>query len=63
MPNGSKKAIEYIKKNISEERINKSVEKILKFKYTYLKDYKTLDKSYLNNKEHQDIINKINVND
>ncbi len=62
MPNGSKKAIEYIKKNISEERINKSVEKILKFKYTYLKDYKTLDKSYLNNKEHQDIINKINVN-
>lgn len=62
MPNGSKKAIEYIKKNISEERINKSVEKILKFKYTYLKDYKTLDKSYLNSKEHQDIINKINVN-
>ena len=62
MPNGSKKAIEYIKKNISEERINKSVEKILKFKYTYLKDYKTLDKSYLNSKEHQDIINKISVN-
>ena len=62
MPNGSKKAIEYIKKNISEERINKSVEKILKFKYTYLKDYKTLDKSYLNNKEHQDIISKIPVN-
>ena len=62
MPNGSKKAIEYIKKNISEERINKSVEKILKFKYTYLKDYKTLDKSYLNSKEHQDIINKIPVN-
>lgn len=63
MPNGSKKTIEYIKKNISEERINKSVEKILKFKYTYLKDYKTLDKSYLNSKEHQDIISKINVND
>lgn len=62
MPNGSKKAIEYIKKNISEERINKSVEKILKFKYTYLKDYKTLDKSYLNSKEHQDIINRIPVN-
>lgn len=61
MPNGSKKAIEYIKKNISEERINKSVEKILKFKYTYLKDYKTLDKSYLNSKEHQDIINRIPV--
>ena len=62
MPNGSKKAIEYIKKNISEERINKSVEKILKFKYTYLKDYKTLDKSYLNNKEHQDIISRVPVN-
>lgn len=63
MPNGSKKTIEYIKKNISEERINKSVEKILKFKYTYLTNYKTLDKSYLNSKEHQDIISKINVND
>ena len=63
MPNDCQKTVEYIKKNISEERINKSVEKILKFKYTYLKDYKTLDKSYLNSKEHQDIISKINVND
>jgi beta-N-acetylhexosaminidase len=60
MPNGSKKTIEYIKKNISEERINKSVEKILKFKYTYLTNYETLDKSYLNSQEHQAVINKIN---
>lgn len=59
MPNGCQETVEYIKKNISEERINKSVEKILKFKYTYLKDYKTLDKSYLNSKEHQDIIGRI----
>ena len=59
MPRGSKKTIEYIKKNISEDRINKSVEKILKFKYTYLSDYEYLDKSYLNNKEQQNIISKI----
>ena len=59
MPNGSKQTIEYIKKNVSEERINKSVEKILRFKYTYLTNYETLDKSYLNSKEHQDVIEKI----
>ena len=59
MPRGSKKTIEYIKKNISEDRINKSVEKILKFKYTYLSNYEYLDKSYLNNKEQQNIISKI----
>ena len=60
MPIGSKDAIEKIKKNIPEERINKSVKKILTFKYKYLKDYKLLDKSYLNNEKDREIINKIN---
>jgi beta-N-acetylhexosaminidase len=63
MPNGSKNAIEYIKNNIDEERINKSVEKILKFKYTYLNNYEYLDSSYLNSSEHQEIINKIPVDE
>lgn len=59
MPNGSSNAITYIKKNISEERINESVRKILTFKFTYLKDYDLLDKSYLNNSSQQEIISRI----
>ncbi len=54
-------AINYIKQNISEERINESVRKILKFKYTYLIDNNTLDKSYLNNQEQQAIIQQIPI--
>ena len=60
MPTDAKKAIEVIKDNISVERIDESVKKILIFKYTYLKD-NILDESYLNSKAHQDIINKIPV--
>lgn len=59
MPSGSKQAIEFIKNNISEERINESVEKILKFKYTYLDKDNRLDKSYLGSTEHQEVISKI----
>ena len=59
MPNGSKEAIDIIKKNISEERIDESVKKILTFKYKYLKEYKLLDKSYLNNEEDKQIIENI----
>lgn len=59
MPNGSKKAIEYIKANISEDRIDESVKKILTFKYTYLDKYKLLDKSYLGSDSHKEIIDKI----
>lgn len=59
MPNGSKKAIEYIKKNIAEERIQESVKKILTFKFTYLKENNQLDKSYLGSEEHQQIIDQI----
>lgn len=60
MPEGSKDAINYIKKNITEERIDESVRKILKFKYTYL-DNSFLDKEYLGSKEHLDIISNINT--
>ena len=46
---------------ITEEHIDESVKKILKLKYEKIdKDYNEyLDKNYLNNQEHQDIINKI----
>lgn len=60
MPNDAKEAIDIIKENISIERIDESVKKILIFKYTYLKD-NILDESYLNNKEHQEIISKIPI--
>jgi beta-N-acetylhexosaminidase len=59
MPNGSKAAIEIIKKNVSEERINESVRKILTFKYTYLDDENVLDKSFLGSKEHKKVLDKI----
>ena len=59
MPNGSKKAIEIIKKNIDEDRINESVRKILIFKYTYLAEDNSLDESYLGTKGHKNIVNQI----
>ena len=68
MPSNSKEALNFIKESISErtiteERINESVRKILKFKYERIEDTYNdyLDKSYLNNKEHQDILNKIKI--
>ena len=59
MPNEYKDTIDIIKKNISEDRINESVKKILTFKYKYLSDYKPLDKSYLGSEEHKNIVNKV----
>ena len=68
MPVNSKNALQYIKDSvnkgtISEERINESVRKILKLKYERIdNDYEVYyDKSYLNSKEHQDILNKIKI--
>ena len=63
MPSGSKQAIEFIRKNISEERIDESVEKILKFKYTYLDQDNRLDKSYLGSSEHQEVVQQIKLPD
>ncbi len=59
MPKGSKEAIEIIKKNTSEDRINESVRKILKFKFKYLDSNNTLDSSYLGSDEHKNIISQI----
>lgn len=59
MPSSSKKSIEIIKNNISEERINESVRKILIFKYTYLNKDNLLDKSYLGSVEHKNIVKDI----
>lgn len=62
MPNDAKEAIQTIKNNISIERIDESVKKILLFKYQYLND-NVLDESYFNSLEHQEIINKIKNQD
>ena len=59
MPNDYNLAIQTIKNNISEDRINESVRKILKFKYKYLNNDKLLDKKYFNNFNNQKIIDKI----
>lgn len=63
MPDDIEKSLDYVKNNISEERINESVKKILMFKYIYLENYELLDKEYLGCKEHKDIISKIPVKD
>lgn len=61
MPKNYNNAIKYIKQNISEDRIDESVKKILTFKYTYLIYNNTLDKSHLNNQEQQSIINQVSI--
>ncbi|MCM1370938.1 MAG: beta-N-acetylhexosaminidase [Clostridium sp.] len=61
MPNDYKEAINVIKNNITEERINESVKKILTFKYTYLEDYKMLGKEVLGSSEHNKVIEQIKV--
>jgi len=63
MPEDVESTIKYIKDNISEDRINESVKKILTFKYSYLENYELLDKSYLGSKEHKDIISQIPISD
>ena len=59
MPNGTANTINIIKSNITEDRINESVKKILIYKYTYLNNYKYLDKSTLGSEEHKSIVNSI----
>ena len=66
MPSSSRKALAAIKEAveegiITEERIDESVRKILKLKYERIEeDYNIyLSKEYLNNKEHQEILGKI----
>ena len=66
MPTSSRtclKSVQDALKNgdVTEEQINESVRKILKLKYEKIEENynEYLDKSYLGNQEHQDIINKI----
>lgn len=63
MPEDVENTIKYVKENISEERLDESVKKILAFKYKYLSNYELLDKEYLGSSEHKEIISKIPVND
>jgi len=58
MPSSSREAIDIIKENVSEERIDESVRKILRFKFDYLED-DGLDSSYLGSDAHREIIDKI----
>lgn len=67
MPSSSRQCLKSVKQaiedgKIDEERIDESVRKILKLKYEYIeKDYDNyLPKEYLNNSEHQAIVDKIN---
>ncbi len=59
LPSHPELAIESIKKNVSEERINESVYRILKFKNDYLMDYKYLDNSFFGNAEHQKVVKRV----
>lgn len=61
MPKDPISAFNVIKENISEERINESVKKILMFKYTYLDKDNTLDRSYLGSEEHKKLIENIGL--
>lgn len=64
MASPSREAVSIIKEavlngEISEDRINISVEKILRLKEEKLKNNKTYSREYLGSKEHLDIISKI----
>ena len=59
MPENSAEAVALIKNNVSEERINESVKRILIFKLKYLEDYEMLDASYLGCEEHKNIVDKV----
>lgn len=52
-------AIKSIKDNISEERIDESVYRIMKFKSEELSDYKMLDEKYFGNEDHTSVIKRI----
>ncbi len=60
MPSDVMLAIETIKDNVSESRIDESVRRILQFKYNYLVDYEYTDKSVLGSQAHIEIMEKIN---
>lgn len=59
MPSHPEKAIQVIKENISEERIDESVKKILHFKFSYLENTEILDQSYLHKESYQSVLKQI----
>lgn len=56
LPSDAELAFQTIKENISEERINESVYRILSFKEKYLSNYEYLDASYFGSDEHKEAV-------
>lgn len=56
LPTDPELAVNTIKENISEERINESVYRILDFKEKYLSNYQYLDASYFGSDEHKQAV-------
>ena len=52
-------AMQSIKAHVSEERINQSVRRILKFKFEKLQNYQYLESSYFGSEEHAQVVNRI----
>lgn len=59
LPPNPELAMSSIKEHISEERIDESVYRILKFKHGYLADYKYLGEEYFGSAEHRAIIQRV----
>ena len=56
LPTDPELAVSTIKENISEDRINESVYRILDFKEKYLSNYQYLDASYFGSDEHKQAV-------
>lgn len=59
LPHDCEAAVEIIRENFSQERIDQSVAKILRLKYTYLENYSQLDTSYLGSSEHHAVVGRV----
>lgn len=59
LPGNPEIAIKSIKENVTKDRIDESVYRILKFKENYLKDYQYLNESYFGSAEHVRVIQQI----
>lgn len=59
MPNDPQEAVEAIKNNVDESKIDAAVTKILTFKYNYIYTHTNTDESCIGCDDHKDIINQI----
>ena len=59
LPRNPELAIETIREKVSEERIDESVRRILRFKYQYLENYEPLDDSYFGSAEHAEVVKRV----